>query len=90
MQPKDYTYKLPDDYTMDPELRAKLDALVADTDLSNAEAQRFVDLHVELTEDFVERLQPLLKTIGKWYRVSFWVGVVVLTAICVTISHIIL
>lgn len=53
---EEYDYKLPEDYTIDATIRAKLDALVERTGLSEEDAQAFIDLHVELTEDFVKRL----------------------------------
>lgn len=53
---KEYEYKLPEGYTMDVGLRTKLDKLVTKHKLSEAEAQEFIDLHVELTEDYAERL----------------------------------
>lgn len=52
-----YTYTLPEGYTMEPKFREKLDALVYEAGLSNELAQKFIDLHIELTEDFVQRLQ---------------------------------
>lgn len=55
--PRDYQYKLPEGYTMDITLREKLDKLVVDTGLTEAEAQKFIDLHVELTEDYAARLE---------------------------------
>lgn len=52
----EYVYNLPEGYTMDEGLRTKLDKLVEKHELSEAEAQEFVDLHVELMEDYAERL----------------------------------
>ena len=54
--PRDYEYTLPEGYTMDTTLRVKLDKLVTDTGLTNEEAQKYVDLHVELMEDYAARL----------------------------------
>lgn len=51
---KDFEYSLPEGYTMEPDIRTKLDTLVDKTGLSNAEAQEFIDLHVELTEAFIK------------------------------------
>lgn len=52
---EEFEYKLPEGYTMDVGLRAKLDKLVEKTGLSEEDAQAFVDLHVELMEDYAER-----------------------------------
>jgi len=49
-------YKLPDDYEIKPELKAKLDKLFEFHHMSEDEAQAFIDLHVELTEDFAARV----------------------------------
>jgi hypothetical protein len=54
--PKDYIYNLPKDYTLPDQFRAKIDEIVLQQGLSNKEAQAWVDLHVEITEDFVARL----------------------------------
>lgn len=72
LPPHLYRYKLPEDYVMQPEHRKQLDALVAKTGISNVDAQAFVDLHIDLTEDFVDRLQPALKAIMV-RRIMFWV-----------------
>lgn len=53
---ENYEYKLPEGYTMDTGLRQKLDALVDEAGMDETLAQRFVDLHVELVEDYAERL----------------------------------
>lgn len=55
--PKSYEYTLPEGYLMEQQFRDKLDALVTEAAMSNELAQKFVDLHIELTEDFVRRLQ---------------------------------
>lgn len=52
-----YVYTLPEDYTIKPQHREKLDKLVDRLGLSNAAAQEFIDLHVEITEDVVEELE---------------------------------
>lgn len=54
---KNYEYQLPEGYIMAPELREKLDNLVAEAVMSNEMAQKFVDLHVALTEDYAKRLE---------------------------------
>jgi len=59
---EEYTYELPDGYSMDKELRAKLDALVNKTALSENEAREFVALHIELMEDYADRLQTANKS----------------------------
>lgn len=53
---QNYEYKLPEGYTMDTTLRQKLDALVDEAGMDETLAQRFVALHVELVEDYAERL----------------------------------
>lgn len=57
MTAQKYTYSLPEDYILEPQFREKLDMLVEEAQMSNELAQKFVDLHIELTEDFVNRLQ---------------------------------
>lgn len=52
MRVNEYTYKLPADYTIKPETREKLDKLVYQLGLSNEQAQEFIDLHVELMEEY--------------------------------------
>lgn len=52
-----YEYQLPEDYEMKPETRLKFDALVDEAGLTEIQAQRFLDLHVELMEDYAERLE---------------------------------
>lgn len=54
---KTYTYNLPDDYELTPEMRTKLDELVEETLLTNDEAQKFIDLHIEVMEKFVKDFQ---------------------------------
>lgn len=54
---EDYVYKLPEDYTMKPETRGKLDALVKKTRISNKDAQAFIDIHVELMEEYAIGLE---------------------------------
>lgn len=79
-----YTYKLPEDYTLEPQHRAKLDVLVAKTGLSEQDAQAFVDLHVELTEDFVDRLRPMLRGLVV-RRILFWFILMLIANIAVGI-----
>lgn len=60
MEPEDYTYKLPSDYTMKPEHRAKLDKFVREYSLTNDEAQGLVDLHVELVEEYAALMRQAM------------------------------
>lgn len=53
---ENYEYELPEGYTMDPTLRQRLDALVDEAGMDETLARRFVALHVELVEDYAERL----------------------------------
>lgn len=57
-----YIYRLPDDYEIRPEDRLKLDNFARKYGLSNEAMQEAVNLHVELTEDFVTRFTAYLKT----------------------------
>lgn len=57
MKSAEYVYNLPEDYTMKPETRSKLDALVEKTGISNEDAQAFIDIHVELMEEYAIGLQ---------------------------------
>lgn len=85
MYAKYYTYKLPEDYTLKQETRLKLDALVNKTGLSNEDAQRFVDIHVELTEDYASVMEEAMKgaVIATVIVVSFFA--LVLGSIAVTV-----
>ena len=65
MKASEYNYKLPDDYTFPPEIREKLDDLVHKLGLSEEQAQAFIDIHVELTEDFAKRLTAQLTATDK-------------------------
>lgn len=60
MEVSEYTYKLPDDYEMKPKHREKLDRLVTRFKLTNAEAQKAVDLHVELVEEYAKELKKAI------------------------------
>lgn len=62
MTPAEYTYTLPDGYTLEQPFRGKLDALVEEAVMSNELAQKFVDLHIELTEDFIQRFKSADRT----------------------------
>lgn len=53
---QNYEYKLPEGYTMDETLRQRLDALVDAAQMSEPLAQQFINLHVELLEDYLVRL----------------------------------
>lgn len=55
-----YEYKLPEDFELTEPFRLKLDSIVDETGLTNQQAQQFVDLHVEMTNDFVERFMAEL------------------------------
>lgn len=57
MQSRIYKYKLPEGYSLKPEHRDKLDKLVYGCYLSNPEAQAFLDLHVELMEEYATALE---------------------------------
>lgn len=57
MDAKDYKYNLPEDYELKPKHRAKIDALVEKAGMSNELAQEFIDLHVEITEEFAAELE---------------------------------
>jgi ferritin-like metal-binding protein YciE len=57
MKAQEYTYTLPEGYTMEPQFREKLDLLVEEAQLPNELAQKFIDLHIELTEDFINRYE---------------------------------
>ena len=54
---ENYEYNLPEGYSFDPILRQKLDGLVDKAQMTEVLAQRFVDLHVELMEDYAARLE---------------------------------
>ena len=55
-----YTYNLPDDYTMKYKHRSEIDNLVVEQNLTNEEAQRWIDLHVELVEEFAGEMQGVM------------------------------
>lgn len=52
-----YHYVLPDGYEFKPQTRAKIDALVEKTGLSNEDVQAFIDIHVELMEEYAAALE---------------------------------
>lgn len=52
-----YEYKLPEDYVFKPDVRLKFDNLVDELYLSQIQAQRFLDLHVEMMEEYAEELE---------------------------------
>lgn len=56
MKAEEYIYKLPEDYVIKSETREKLDKLVHQLGLSNEQAQEFVDIHVELMEEYAAEL----------------------------------
>jgi hypothetical protein len=60
MEPEKYIYELPDDYTMKFVHRVKIDKLVKEQNLTNEEAQRWIDLHVELVEEFAGEMQGVM------------------------------
>ena len=74
-----YAYTLPSDYMMSDAHRKKLDVLVDDLLLSNNDAQRLIDFHVELTEDFVERWLNANSTVLRARLLAFIVCVVACT-----------
>lgn len=53
---QDYKYKLPEDYVLSDYHRLKLDSLVDECGLTEIQAQRFIDLHVEITEELVLKM----------------------------------
>lgn len=57
MNTSEYKYNLPEDYTMKEKHRKKLDEIVAEAGMSNELAQKFIDLHVEITEEYVEEIE---------------------------------
>lgn len=52
MNATEYVYVLSGDYTLQPKHREKLDHIVQETGLSNEAAQKIIDLHVEITEEY--------------------------------------
>lgn len=58
-----YEYKLPEGYVWTPELRLKFDALVDEACLSEVEAQRFLDLHVEMMEEYASKFEAELGSV---------------------------
>lgn len=62
MHPKDFTYKLPEDYEFKPEHRAKIDAVMEKLGADNETAQELIDIHVEIVEDFATGLQAQLQS----------------------------
>lgn len=54
---ENYDYKLPEGYEWHPELRQRFDALVDEAGLDELTAQRFLDLHVEMMEEYATNLE---------------------------------
>lgn len=54
--PRNYEYVLPEDYTLKPETLEKINGLVEKYDLSNDCVQAFIDIHVELMEEFTDAM----------------------------------
>lgn len=79
MDTKSYIYRLPNDYTIEPSTRTKLDAITSKYKLMNEEAQEFVDLHVELVEEYAEK-------VGVYVRTTILYAVTITAIICFTIS----
>jgi len=62
MTAKDFVYKLPDDYEIKPEHRAKLDKVMDELKASNELAQQLLDIHVEIMESFAAELSAFYDT----------------------------
>lgn len=60
MEPHQYTYKLPEGYTLNHKHRSLLDILVGRHKMTNEEAQDFVDLHVEMIEEYAKGVAHLI------------------------------
>lgn len=65
MEASEYVYRLPEDYEFIPEDRARLDALVTSANLTEAQAQEFVDLHVSITNGTFKLLEEDIKKTGR-------------------------
>lgn len=63
MDTKAYVYKLPQGYEIKPGTRSKLDAITSKYKLMNEEAQEFVDLHVELVEEYAAEVGVYTRTL---------------------------
>jgi len=64
MKAEKYTYILPEGYTIQPETRKQLDALVSRAGITNTLAQEFIDLHVTMMEEYaalIEACKPAVK-----------------------------
>ena len=57
MDTSQYTYVLPEGYTMPEDKRVKLDKLTSNMKLTNIQAQKLVDLHVELVDEYAELME---------------------------------
>ena len=80
MEPEKYVYKLPDDYTMKFQHRVKIDKLVKEQNLTNEEAQEWIDLHVELVEELFGEMQ------GAMVRSVIFFSAVSVSVIALTIG----
>ena len=49
--PKDFNYVLPEDYVIKPEHRERLDAIMTEMNATEEQAQKIIDLHVDIVED---------------------------------------
>lgn len=79
-EPKDYVYKLPEDYVLEPKMRRKLDVFVGNANLTNVQAQKMVDLHVELVEEYAAAMKDAM------YGLALATGVVTFIVAAVIVS----
>lgn len=72
MEVSEYIYKLPEDYTIKPKTRKWLDKYAAKHRLSNHDMQEIIDVHVELTEEFVKEYMKELRRLFKAITFKFF------------------
>lgn len=59
MKSEEYKYELPEGYEFKPETREKIDTLVHRLGLSQEDMQEFINIHVELMEEYATGLESV-------------------------------
>lgn len=72
MKVSEYNYKLPEDYTIKPKTRKWLDKYATKHGLSNRDMQEIIDVHIELTEEFVQEYVKELRRLFKAIAFKFF------------------